>query len=319
MKYHEPDERWKIFGCADYEAYLKKYLVKGLFHISVPDDVKKSYEIIEHLMAHAWYHYPLYDEALNKSLRTFEIAVKQKAEILSIPTKTTNKKNIVRNRDLADLIKDICTKEPGKKQSVFLQYLRDLRNSFMHPDKYSYAGGIMYKKILLSVNIINLLFAPENFMLSLYQLNDDWHKKLKDFSGKALAYTHNDSSMLLHNLSFADVFIKDNEEIVLIYLEPVHIYTDEQRVKKWMPRPEAIELKNATIRNNRISGLDVETNCLIHIDVTSDSTYSAAANEFREYLYGLKDGVFSPYPTSRLHEIGDGIQNFHYRYFHSIC
>jgi hypothetical protein len=222
MQYHQPDERWSLFGCSDYNDYLKKFMVTGRFHEGVPEDVKKSYETIEQLIAHAWYHYPMYDEALNKLLRTFEIAVKQKGKEA--------------NRELAQLIKTVCEHEPHKRLSLFLNYLRDLRNHQMHPEKHSFAGGIMYEKIRLTVNIINVLFATESFIKRLNEIENKRRTELAHFSGKSITFIKDNICMLIHELSFGDIFEQREDEVLMICLEPVKIYTEEQRIKKSYPR-----------------------------------------------------------------------------------
>jgi len=36
----------------------------GHFHAQVPDDIQESYKTVEYLMAHAWYHWPMFDEMI---------------------------------------------------------------------------------------------------------------------------------------------------------------------------------------------------------------------------------------------------------------
>jgi hypothetical protein len=45
-----------------------------------------------------------------------------------------------------------------------------------------------------------------------------------------------------------------------------------------------------------------------------------AARNFQEYLYNIKvePHNFSPYLTSNMNEIGNGLQKFRYKYYHSI-
>jgi hypothetical protein len=51
MDYHEPDERWKIFGCSDDEAYLNLHAIgNGIqkFHYRYYHPIK-YHEIVENL------------------------------------------------------------------------------------------------------------------------------------------------------------------------------------------------------------------------------------------------------------------------------
>jgi len=318
MLYHEPDNRWPVFGCKDYDTYLEKHLIKGAFHSAVPEDIKKSYETAEYTMAHAWYHYPLYDEALNKLLRIFEMAVKQKCELLSISTKNKKKDGTEVRRTLNELIKDVCIREPGKKQSVFLNHLRDLRNISMHPDRHTFLGNVYYNKIQLTVNILNILFAPESFILRLYSANENFRNKLNPFLRKALVFAKGDKVILVHGLNFIDVFLDKQEEVILIYLEPVCVLKQEEREKKAMPELIPVEIKNPVITTDKIKGIDTKSGLNIILAPADHPRDIAAADEFRSYVEGLKEGTISTYITAKMHEVGKAVQKFHYDYYQLI-
>ena len=67
-EWYQPDDRWPALGIGSREDYVAAYVFAGRFHPGVPADVVQAYETVSHLMAQAWYHYPLYDEALAKLL-----------------------------------------------------------------------------------------------------------------------------------------------------------------------------------------------------------------------------------------------------------
>ncbi len=321
MPYHQLDERWPLFGCKDYESYLEKYLVQGFFHEGVPDDVKESYKIVEHLIAYAWYHYPIYDEALNKVLRTFELAIKKKCDILSIPTEKVNTKNISKPKPLVDLIEEICNLEPNKHQSIFLNYLRDLRNSLMHPSQHYYAGGIMFGKILLAVNIINILFAPENIIVSLEALRVTKQKELNPFENKTLILDSDNKPLLIQSMSFCDAFDNGNDEIILVHIDPVYVLNDEVRQKKGYPKTIPYEIVNPLITSEQLSGMDLNTGLNISITITISEDHLKTSKDFKEYLYDLKTETpasFNPYLTNRMHDIGNSLQKFRYKHYQSL-
>ncbi len=76
--YYKAETLWKNFGAQTREEYVSKFVIQGHFIPSVPEDVLNAYETAEYLMAHAWYYWPMYDEALKKLTGILEIAVKQK-------------------------------------------------------------------------------------------------------------------------------------------------------------------------------------------------------------------------------------------------
>lgn len=68
-EWYTADEIWSSYTTSKTrEAYAQNWVVRGYFHAGVPEDVKAAYVTVEYLMALAWYHYPLYDEAMTKLL-----------------------------------------------------------------------------------------------------------------------------------------------------------------------------------------------------------------------------------------------------------
>lgn len=144
-------------------------MVEGYFHAGVPEPVIKSYRTAEQLMAHAWYHYPMYDEALKKLLGIVELAVKERCKELSIPLSTTNRNGRERKKRLVTLMNEVSVAEPTKNLGPNLHHIRKSRNYHAHPERHSYMGGIAKSRIISIVNLINILFLPET---SITELND---------------------------------------------------------------------------------------------------------------------------------------------------
>jgi hypothetical protein len=162
MVYHTPDETWKVFGFHTYESYIQHYLIKGNFHNKVPQDILDAYTTVEYLIAHAYYYYPMYDEAFSKSLRIIEMAIKIRCAELKIElmheVKVKGKPKIIK-KDLKRLIHDLSKKEKGKDFDNSLNGLRELRNSNMHPDMNAFMGGMSRSVMIACVDTINLIFA----------------------------------------------------------------------------------------------------------------------------------------------------------------
>lgn len=318
MQFHQPDNRWPVFGCPDYQTFLDKYLVTGRFHNDVPEDVKKNYETIEHMMAFAWYHYPLYDEALNKLLRTFEMAIKLKCALLSISLTKMNKKGVEQKKDLVQLIKEVCVREPGKRQSVFLDHLRTLRNYAMHPDSHSYVGAMLKNKIILTVNILNILFASEEVIVKMDTLLDERNAQLKSLNGEAFAFFNDGVNQLVHTINIDNVFINGKAKIYLIFLEPVVIYTKEERENNSMPQPITLELKNPLFHANKITGQDADTGSPVVIEVLSNPKYVNDSKVFRDYVFNLTKDTFCIYMMMRMDWFSVGVQIFRYKHYNQL-
>ncbi len=115
IPYHTPDHTWTIFsGVTDFESYAEKFVVKGRFQKDVPPEVVEGYTIAEHIMAHAYYHYPAMDEALVKLLRVLEMAVKMRCKALGITLEILDNKGKTRKKVLNALINEIGRKRGSK-------------------------------------------------------------------------------------------------------------------------------------------------------------------------------------------------------------
>lgn len=149
----------------DFEDYKKNCVVKGQFHSLVPKDVVEAFEVAEYIMAHAYYHYPLYDEAYSKLLLIVEMAIKLRCKQLGIQIETgkINKKNGQPiNKVLDVLIKEMAAIEPTKSIEKGLHWLRERRNSKMHPDGHFYMGSMVSPAMKIGVTILNKIFTPDN-------------------------------------------------------------------------------------------------------------------------------------------------------------
>src|SRR5690554_2604864 len=93
MEYFEPDSRWKLYQVFSLEEYVEKFVVKCKFHKDVPADIQDAWQTVEYLLAHAYYHWPMYDEGFKKALLIVEMAVKLRAKELDIPLKNQNNRD----------------------------------------------------------------------------------------------------------------------------------------------------------------------------------------------------------------------------------
>lgn len=157
-KWYEPDETWVAIGVENREDYAEKFVVEGRFHADVHEDVVGAYQVAEHLMALAWFHYPMYDEALKKLLGILEMAVKLRCQELNIPLEQVNAKGKIHTFRLEELINKVCEQEPEKELGQLLHNARKLRNTFAHPKRHGFIGAIMELPLIPLINVLNLLF-----------------------------------------------------------------------------------------------------------------------------------------------------------------
>ncbi len=327
MLYHTPDNRWPIFGCKDYDSYLERYLVKGFFHKKVPEPILKEFETIEFLMAHAWYHYPMYDEAMNKLLRTLELAVKLKCKELNIAVEFIDKKGRKQNHTLAQLITFIHQRGEYKKLKIFLDHLKDLRNALMHPNQISFLGGMHYNKIILTINIINILFANEQQVLALDERREILRVEMTRFNNKTLSFQRGQERILAHNMSFGDVFIDHSSEILLLDIDPVAKFEEGTELRNKWVTPLFVEIKNPNIQATFISGTDLISGLEIHICLHEHPQDTSIAQKFREQVFKITlpgsdldfpEAQYNPQLTFSFNEKALQMQKFRCRHYHKL-
>jgi hypothetical protein len=168
MEYYVADPTWEVFGIKSREDYLERNVIPGNFHSNVPEDIIKSFKTVTQLTAQAYYYYPLYDEALNKALRIFELAIKLKAKQLSLKKESLN-----------NLINKLCKIQNLAHLQDTLHRARGIRNTHMHPENHS-SGWYMARgkgNIQMFSNLINEMFLKDD-ELEFYKLE---REKFKNF------------------------------------------------------------------------------------------------------------------------------------------
>ena len=161
--WYQPDPIWTALGITQRETYVQRHVFAGRFHAGVPADVVRAYGTAAHLMAQAWHHYPLYDEAIKKLLFTLEMAIKLRCQQVGIALSVSTAAGRQRAIRLQELIDQLAVAEPQKGVLLRerLHFARELRNSFAHPDHYSYGGVMLRHHVLPLLNILNFLFLAE--------------------------------------------------------------------------------------------------------------------------------------------------------------
>jgi len=153
--YNDPDERWDAYS-SSFDQFQKKYVVKPRFHSQVPDSIVKEFEMVEYLMAHSYYYYPMYDEVFGKMLRIMEISVKERLKQLGIIDDPVNSR-----RALQRLINDLAKAEPEKGLGGQLDIMREIRNYMAHPTAGTLLGTLTHLRIFEIYNLINNIFLDE--------------------------------------------------------------------------------------------------------------------------------------------------------------
>lgn len=290
MKYHEPVILWEAMGMPDFHTYCEKSVVRGLFHPTVPKDVKDAYEVAEYMMAHAYYHWALFDEAFTKLLLITEMAVKIRCNHFGIPTQEKRKNYTLQDRRLDHLIKDVCKAEPLKNIEEELHWLRGRRNNKMHPHSNTFSGAIAnYHAIKLGVGIINKLFIPEHLQSQIQQQIDSLAGQLNSFSNGLFVLDTGDSRFLIEGIKVVDALLINGEWYYFLVASPITNNIGEQVRKHNYADPLTLQIRDITVNDSSISMKDASTDKPIQITPTHHPAYIETYKGFNEERDDAKD------------------------------
>lgn len=248
MSYFEPDPTWAIFSIPDFESYAKIFVVEGRFHKDVPEDVVKSYAVAEHIMAHAYYYYPMYEEALVKLLRTMEMAVRIRCEQIGITTTFTDKKGEIQGKNLGSLIDQLAKQESSKSIKKTLDGLRELRNIFMHPQENMLFGSTTINAIRHTLVQLNALFLPEQFFVEAQNALEHIQRQWQPFE-KSICVLHLGAAngYGIYESRALEAYRSGNEWVYLWVFHPIIPGIRQQLESGHFPSSPALVLRDITI------------------------------------------------------------------------
>jgi hypothetical protein len=318
MEFHEPDSRWYLYNCKSFEQYLEKFLVRGNFHKGVPKDIVDAFKTVENLIAHAYYYYPMYDEALSKVLRTIEMAVRIKCKELDIKTESKKKNGQSTPIPLGQLIMTIAKAEPEKELDHSLDSFRYLRNSHMHPERNSYMGGLIIPTIIRSVNSLNELFAPTTFFTNRTSLLNS-HKFLIDsWCNKVLEIQMTDYYFIAHNIEILDIFPSGDRLDVCLYVQPVPKLPDYEDGKHGFRKALSFNVSQLEFHPDKITATNNIDSAKIIITCSHNVDHVENTKLYLEYLDRFHRKPISGNAQLIQHDKYKDIAYFQYNHYHLI-
>ena len=282
------DSRWSVWNCNTFKDFDKKFIIKGKFHKNVPEDIRNSYEIVERMMAYSYYYYQLYDEAISKVTRIFEMSVKLRIKLLNDEF-VLNKKITTLDSAIRELAKAIY---PNLKEELLKA--KKLRNYFAHPENYSFglasaAQGIFEQYI----NMINKIFKDREFFDETDSDYSELLEKSQHFSS-GLYVLQSSKNYLIGNAIPFRLINYHGEDISLWGCTPVFNKFPQDLISYNTYNPFIFILNNLEISENSITGNDVHTGNTIRFMKSSDERnliklknfsrlYESAAKEVRDF------------------------------------
>jgi hypothetical protein len=315
--WYEADETWWAIGIKNREEYIDKYVLEGKFHEKVPEDVVNSFHTAEYLMAHAWYHYPMYDEAVKKLLGIFEMTVKLKWQALGFDLEYENKRGKKVAYKLAELINKICSFEKEKGLIEQLHNVRELRNYHAHPKRYSFVGGsIAQQSIIPLINILNMLFLDSKTVLEAKQELIKLKEHSSQFADGLFVLERGEGKgVLITQASPAEVFKINGEWISFWSCLPVLSNAYKMLSNNKYPPPITIGFSDVTVKDNDIVGREIRTESEVLIKPTSKPLNQEKLKQYQQEMNLLTQEQRLFYSWSVRREVTQGLNKFKYLYY----
>lgn len=283
--YYTPDSIWESFRVESQEDHVEKYVIKGNFHPGVHEDVVNSFQTAEYLMAHSYYHWQMYDQALVKFLSIFEMAVKLRSKELNNPLQFQDKKGRTFDKKLVRLIDEL--KEFGYPETLIkeLHWLRKLRNNEAHTDRNSFGGALKKRPIVPGLNMINRLFIDPEKLKQQIAKNDLLLKEKNTFEDNVLIYSLNDKKILMHNLEFLEFLELEQGNCEYWKASPIVTDTFDSFSDMRFPNPFPFFLKEVKYENGDLIGKDFYTNQTVSLAKTDKQ---ANVDAYKEHVDAIE-------------------------------
>lgn len=310
--YYAPDPIWLDFRIENQEDYVKKYVIKGNFHLGVHEDIIKSFKTVEYLMAHAYYHWQLYDQVLVKLLSIFEMAVKLRSKELNNSLQFQDRNGRTQDKKLVRLINEL--KDFGYPDFLIrdLHWLRTLRNIESHPDSHSFAGGIKRAAVMPGINMINRLFLDPGKLTLEVENNEQMFNSKNTFSNGVFIHSYKGKNVLVHGLEFlTNIELKDNT-CEYWKVNPVFTDTYESINGGSFGSPFIFFLIHAHFENGNLVATDFHTNQSIIFYKATDERSIQAYQKHLEELERLEPIRKSGFEKSYRHHLNSHLEEFIY-------
>ena len=284
--YYQPDPIWKVHNVNSKEDFIDKYVVKGNFHNDVHEDVVKSYSVAEHILALSYYHYPMYDVALNKLLGIFEMAIKLRCEQVGIELYTVNSKGSESKKPLSKLISQLLETNLIDEFENVLDNTRSLRNFSAHPEKHFYFGSLCQPVLITLVNLLNNLYLPKNHHLASREVFEKTKNELEIFELNLFIIENEKQRVLVYKPQVLETFKLGNDWVNAVSFQPVFNNTKEMLSQQIVPNGVVRFLSAIIVDEKGISANDADSNQPILIERTTDDRNTTI---FKKHLDDLSE------------------------------
>lgn len=306
-QFNTPDTRWELWGCKTHEDFLQQFLVKGKFHKDVSEDIIKEYTTVEHLVAHSFYYYPMFDEAFSKTTRIFEMAVKISCNQLGV--KPSGKGHIPLYAYISKL------KEHYGDLSGDWERERELRNLFAHPEKHFFMGPInRFYAFQHFINIINKLFISKDKLEEVSKNTKALTRKFKDFNKGIFHFDFDDNRYVVESAIPHKCIYKDGKSLSFWEFSPILVKFPQTIDEYSVIKPFYKILLNVELKDGILYGLDVESNKHVMVCKSSNPLDAIVTERYYKMYASSEETVKSFYEGDKSNFIAQQLSLFEYEY-----
>lgn len=268
MKWFEADTIWdSLYKITTKEDFVEQFVMESKFHNKVPKDIVDAFETVSYLLANSYYNYNLLDVALNKMLLIIEMAVKLKVKELNIPLKLPpNKQGKAIDKKLFDLIKEVCKEAKLEFLIPDFDRARNLRNSFMHPERHSVMGifAATTKNYIHFNNVINQLFLDSSevdlLVSKRLEIKQDFESFKDNFKSKLFILNDTNQKVLINDIHYHKYFSFNQKNILFLLVNPLLLDIYDRLTNHKFGAPYLLILKEFNFSDSVITGVDLDNN-----------------------------------------------------------
>jgi hypothetical protein len=267
--WYEHDSTWNVW-VKNREEYVEKFVHEGRFHSGVHEDVVKDFRIATHIMAGAWYHYPMYDEAIRKLLITVEMAVMLRANEVGI--------DVPERAHLETVIKKLFPKS-RELFSDQLHRLRKIRNRYAHPKHHSFGAIALRPIIPVLINALNRIFLTDDQAAADLEYVKVMRDKLAQLTAPACVLTWREQQILVKQVALLDARQVEGKWISFWTFYPILQNPKETLTLDNCPLPIMAGLVDAVINQESFEAKELSANLPVHMEPLIHPFYLSKVEE----------------------------------------
>lgn len=303
--WYEPDSTWKLW-VESQEEYAEKFVYEGRFHSGVHKDVVKDFRIASQIMAGAWYHYPMYDEAIRKLLITIEMAVMLRAEEVDI--------DVPERAHLETVIKKLFPKS-REQFSAQLHQLRKIRNRYAHPKHHSFGAIALRPIIIVLVNALNRIFLTDDQAAADLEHVKTMRDKLAQLTAPAYVLTWREKQYVIKQAALLDARQVEGRWISFWTFYPILQNPKETLTLDNCPLPIMAGLVDAVIAQESFVAKEISTDLPVRLEPLVGSFYLSKVEEHVQAWASLDTEEQGMIDVVQRDVVWDELNEFQYQYF----